>query len=284
MNNKTKKILACACLGLVGMGCLAGCDTQQEYNQDFYELTVINDSLYGIISPVPDNETNSVTVDSGDNYTFTITPKEEYKIDNLIIDGELVEPQTIYTFKNIENDHSIGATYSKIITNRKIKSLKVVGIEFDAKYEVTPIEDVVNGEKIKFGITQSDSYDLYTTGAAKDIITFDNNAAVAGIYPGSNEYPTINGGYGLASGVITYHKDIEFSMDGKYRDLELSINVAAISLTINLDELNSEGYYHDGVYSLPVHMSQDGLNIYAESGNQIKIYNLMLICEANYYL
>ena len=143
MKNKTKKILAGACLGLVGMGCLAGCDKKQ----DFYELTVINDSQYGIISPVLNNDTNSVTVDRGDDYTFTITPKEGYEIDNLIIDGKLVEPQIIYTFTDIVSDHSIGAVYSPIIVEDidLIESLNIVGI--DATYSLFNSNNTSLGNK-----------------------------------------------------------------------------------------------------------------------------------------
>lgn len=283
MSNKTKKILACACLGLVGMGCLVGCDKQQGYEdyEDCYELTVINDSRYGIISPILDNETNSVSVDRGDNYTFTITPQAGYQIDNLIIDGKLLEPQSVYTFENIENDHSIGAIYS-----RKIKSLKVVGIEFMAVYETMPDEYVVSGDSMRFGIRQRDDYDIATTKDAKDIFTFVNAGYVAG--DGSM---TVRCVYGPLSGV-TCHNNIEFGEDGKYGALLLcsyldksSTYNAYATLSINLDELNSEGYYHGGVYSLPVHgWTTDSFSIFAESGNKIIISNLELICEVNYYV
>ena len=271
MKNKTKKILAGACLGLVGMGCLAGCDKKQDY----YELTVINDSQYGIISPILDNETNSVTVDRGDDYTFTITPREGYEIKNLLIDGQLVDAQTIYTFNDVESDHSIGAVYS-----RKINSLKVIGIEFDAYYE-----DGFDGERtteeIKFGIAQIDYYDSSTNGF-KDIFTFVNR-----FVPGDG---SVSGhcSYGQLSGV-TYHHDIEFSQDGKYGQLSLmaylsdSMNYGtACALFINLDELNSEDNYHDDVYRLPVHLFSENVVINAESANNVVISNLELICEANY--
>ena len=141
MKNKTKKILAGACLGLVGMGCLTGCNKENTNNdlQSTYNLTVINDSQYGIISPVLDNETNSVTVDRGDNYTFTITPREGFEIDNLLIDGKLVDPQSIYTFENIEKDHSIGAKYSPTVVEidkrESIKSLRLIGIKYETNGE-----------------------------------------------------------------------------------------------------------------------------------------------------
>ena len=198
-----------------------------------------------------------------------------YEIKNLLIDGQLVDAQTIYTFNDVESDHSIGAVYS-----RKIKSLNVIGIEFDAYYE-----DGFDGERtteeIKFGIAQIDYYDSSTNGF-KDIFTFVNR-----FVPGDG---SVSGhcSYGQLSGV-TYHHDIEFSQDGKYGQLSLmaylsdSMNYGtACALFINLDELNSEDNYHDDVYRLPVHLFSENVVINAESANNVVISNLELICEANY--
>lgn len=271
MKNTTKKILAGVGLGLVGMGCLTGC----EKKQDYYELTVINDSQYGIISPVLDNETNSVTVDRGDDYTFTITPREGFEIKNLIIDGQLVDAQNIYTFNDIESDHSIGAVYS-----RKIKSLKVIGIEFNANYE-KGFDAQVTTEEIKFGIAQMDDYDSSMSGF-KDIFTLVNR-----VIPGVDSSP-IHYHFGSLTGV-TYHNNIEFSEDGKFGQLSLRAYLTdsmlygtACALSINLDELSSEDNYHDGVYRLPVHLLPGVVVINAESTNNIVISNIELICEANY--
>ncbi|MGN0961241.1 MAG: hypothetical protein ACI4PF_03475 [Christensenellales bacterium] len=172
MKNNTKKILAGACLGLVGMGCLVGCDAKElkiptdynvnttiptDYNvtttinqEKQYRLTVINDSEHGTIYPDLNNETRSVMVDEGDSYTFTIRPKEGYKVDNLLIDGELVEAQEIYTFEDVDGDHSIGAVYSQIEVDSRfnIKSLTLKGMSFT----VRSIETISVGDKIYFNI------------------------------------------------------------------------------------------------------------------------------------
>jgi len=54
-------------------------------------------------------------------------------LDNLVIDGKLVEPQEIYTFSDVDCDHSIGAIYSKLEEAKEIKSLSIVGISFKSE-------------------------------------------------------------------------------------------------------------------------------------------------------
>lgn len=150
MKNKTKKILVGVVLGVVGAGTLAGCATgiPTDYNfnttinsQSQYRLTVINDSNYGVITPRLENDTNSVMVDAGDSYTFTIKPNEGYQIDNLLIDGQMVEPQEVYSFINIDKDHSIGAVYSRInfepeVVDKRnlICSLKMIGMDWKSAW------------------------------------------------------------------------------------------------------------------------------------------------------
>lgn len=144
MKNKFKKITTILCLLIIGVTCITGCSatgditlptdynlttTLTEKNQ--FRLTVINDSENGTIFPNLNNETSSVMVDEGDSYTFTIKAKEGYEIQNLLIDGELVEAQEIYTFSNINKNHSIGAIYSE--KPRAIKSFTLIGLEYDAE-------------------------------------------------------------------------------------------------------------------------------------------------------
>jgi len=65
----------------------------------------------GSISP-----SGSVTVNSGDSKTFTITPSSGYKISNVKIDGVSKGSISSYTFTNITSDHTIEATFEKEIT------------------------------------------------------------------------------------------------------------------------------------------------------------------------
>ena len=157
MKNKFKKITTILCLLIIGVTCITGCSATgditlptdydvttngnitlpTDYNvtttiteKTQYRLTVINDSENGTIFPNLNNETSSVMVDEGDSYTFTIKAKEGYEVQNLLIDGELVDAQEIYTFSNINENHSIGAIYSE--KPKAIKSLTLIGLEYDS--------------------------------------------------------------------------------------------------------------------------------------------------------
>ena len=134
MNNKAKKIIAGACIGVASLGVFSGCSSSNTE----YRLTVINDTVCGRIYPdlSSSSDTQSVMVKHGDSYTFTIKPNSGYIIENLLIDGVKEEPKETYTFTNIKKSHSIGAVFAKeekkIDERDYISQLKIVGIEFDA--------------------------------------------------------------------------------------------------------------------------------------------------------
>jgi photosystem II stability/assembly factor-like uncharacterized protein len=65
----------------------------------------------GSISP-----SGTITVNSGDSKTFTITPNNSYKISNVKVDSVLKGSISTYTFINIASDHTISATFEKQIT------------------------------------------------------------------------------------------------------------------------------------------------------------------------
>ncbi len=60
----------------------------------------------GSISP-----SGTVTVNCGDNITFTITPNPFYSIQDVIVDGSSVGPVGTYTFTNVTGPHTINATF-----------------------------------------------------------------------------------------------------------------------------------------------------------------------------
>ncbi len=66
----------------------------------------------GSISPSP-----SVTVNSGANQTFSITPNSGYHVAGLEVDGSSVGAVTSYTLSNITANHTISATFSPIATH-----------------------------------------------------------------------------------------------------------------------------------------------------------------------
>ena len=164
-----KKLLGIAfllCLILGSVGVLSGCSAENitiptDYyvtttpvlpeNEKQYRITIINDSENGTIFPKLDNETSSVLVGEGDSYTVTVKPKDGYKLDNLLLDGEIVEAKEIYTFTNIVSNHSISAVFSKILEEKEIKSMSLIGLEFK-KPGGFSFEDEFN-----FGIWQNKS-------------------------------------------------------------------------------------------------------------------------------
>ncbi len=69
-----------------------------------YTITV-NAGQGGSISP------DTITVEEGEDVSFTITPDEGYVIESLQVDGEAVQVQNRYTFLTVDADHTISATF-----------------------------------------------------------------------------------------------------------------------------------------------------------------------------
>jgi hypothetical protein len=62
----------------------------------------------GSISP-----SGTTTVNSGGSKTFTITPKNGYRISSLAVDGVSVARVSTYTFSNVAANHSIAVSFKK---------------------------------------------------------------------------------------------------------------------------------------------------------------------------
>ena len=61
----------------------------------------------GSISPQ-----GTVTVSSGGNQAFSITPATKYQVSNVVVDGVSQGPITTYTFNNVTSNHSITAAFA----------------------------------------------------------------------------------------------------------------------------------------------------------------------------
>ncbi|MGI6465206.1 MAG: YncE family protein [Methanobacterium sp.] len=57
------------------------------------------------------------TVNYGDNVTFTITPSIGYVVADVIVDGVSQGSINSYTFTNVQSNHEIAATFSRIVYN-----------------------------------------------------------------------------------------------------------------------------------------------------------------------
>ena len=75
-----------------------------------YTITAAAGS-HGTITP-----TGAVDIPAGDNATFIIAPDKGYMIDTLLVDGQAVAPTNIYTFTNVQANHTISVTFKRMHT------------------------------------------------------------------------------------------------------------------------------------------------------------------------
>ena len=69
---------------------------------------VATSGLNGSIDP-----SGNVSVDAGSSKTFTITPDSDYVIDDVLVDGSSVGNDSTYTFDNINDNHTIDASFKE---------------------------------------------------------------------------------------------------------------------------------------------------------------------------
>ncbi len=75
------------------------------YAIDTFSITVAQGD-YGTISP------GTTTVNYGGSQEFTITPHMGYHISSLVVDGSAVPIALTFTFSNVQDDHSITASFT----------------------------------------------------------------------------------------------------------------------------------------------------------------------------
>jgi len=126
----------------------------------------------GSISP-----SGTVTVNQGENQTFTITPNTGYHIEDVMVDGASAGALSAYTFSNITANHSIGATFA--INTYTITATAGSGGSISPSGTVT----VNQGASQTFTITPNTGYhmaDVIVDGAsvgAASTYTFNNVTA-----------------------------------------------------------------------------------------------------------
>ena len=120
----------------------------------------------GTITP-----SGSVTVDHGDEQTFTFTPAEGYEVSGFTVDGAPQPAADSYTFTNVTSDHTISVTFAlKTYTittvvgpNGSISPSGPVTVEHGSsqRFTFTPAEgyEVVN---VRVDGTSVDSLSGYT--------------------------------------------------------------------------------------------------------------------------
>ncbi len=109
----------------------------------------------------PSGENGVVTVNDGDDISFTITPDEGYQIDALIVDGTPLycDPTgETYTFTAVTSDHTLSVTFVETVSadvieagsmsiypnpNSGMFSIDFSNIEGDATYQLIDVRGVV---------------------------------------------------------------------------------------------------------------------------------------------
>ena len=131
-------------------------------------------------------------ITEGENATFTITPNSGYEIADVKVDGQSIGKKTSYTFKDVDKDHKIEATFAFAnytaenpfefpTTKGTIKTL-------EAEYATTITEACgatewrceVNSENWASNGKYINSLNKTSTGA--DSVAYAYNAPVAGTY------------------------------------------------------------------------------------------------------
>ena len=278
MNNKAKKIIAGACIGVASLGVFSGCSSSNTE----YRLTVINDTVCGKIYPDLSNiDTQSVMVKHGDSYTFTIKPNSGYIIENLLIDGVKEAPRETYTFTNIKKSHSIGAIFAKEDERDYISQLKIVGIEFDAVfsdyYASTPIK--IGALAISHDKTTGYGYGENSTIRVCNLSNMNINAGRTDSQGGedwkSNEKSisrTEMKAFEVKGDDIKLV--ISFRFDNASRDID---SIDGMEINIRRSDLKStENAYYDNTYKYSASAEVISSNRY------IKLKNIVLVMEATY--
>ena len=106
--------------------------------------------------------TGSVTVNEGENKTFTITPDEGYEIADVVVDGSSVKDQLTdnrYTFTGVQADHTISVTFQEIVEEPESYTITATAGE-GGSIDPTGSVTVNEGENKTFTITPDEGYEI----------------------------------------------------------------------------------------------------------------------------
>jgi hypothetical protein len=203
----------------------------------------------------------SVTVTSGANQSFTITPNAGYKVASVTVDGAVVGAVTTYTFNNVTANHTLSATFST--SSYTITGSAGTGGSISPSGTVA----VTSGGSQTFAVSPSSGYSIasvvvdgvsvgavtsYTFSSVSANHTIQANfAAVVG--SGSSSSSTSTATFATNCGGAQYvaKSGITFTADGKYSGGNSWSTTAAISGTSDAPLYQSERY-GNFTYSVPV--------------------------------
>ena len=104
--------------------------------------------------------TESVELELGASKTFDISPEENYKIKEVIVDGKIEATQSSYTFENVSSDHSIVVSFqAKNLTNPS-ETYSITSFVSNEGGSITESKLVNEGSDATFEIKVKDGYEI----------------------------------------------------------------------------------------------------------------------------
>lgn len=123
-----------------------------------------------------------VKVNAGEDKTFTITPNDDYAIEDVVVDGESVGAVDTYTFENVDADHTISASFvrehSTYGFSYDVPTDILVGVDLDVdvtfKSEIVGLQGY-DGVRFKFAATGPGDVTFKATDSSGNIYTVKNS-------------------------------------------------------------------------------------------------------------
>jgi len=200
--------------------------------------TICENITYTIVSSAGDggsiSPSGSITVNSGADQTFTITPNTGYKIKDVLVDGISVGAVSTYTFTNVTADHTIEAVFE--INSYTIKATAGVG------GSITPSGLIT----VNYGGSQA--FEIYPDKGylIKDVLTDGISIRIGQ----QNPPPLTSAGFSFDN--ITANHTIEAIFEKE--TLIIILKIGSKSFTVNgvLNTLDSPPVIKNGRTLLPI--------------------------------
>jgi len=189
----------------------------------------------GSISPL-----GSITITEGDSQSFTINPNYGYKISDVLVDGESIGAESSYTFTEIQQDHTIQASFvQKIKDSFTITATSGTGGSINPKGSVK----VNKGDDQNFTISSNAGYDI------ADVLVDGSSQGAINTYSFQNvqKNHTIQASFSAEEYTVTL-SIVPFTEYGVEVDGEGSYYVGeSVTITAATDSVRTFDYWYDQV-------------------------------------